>query len=168
MKSLLILSLTCCVTMASASTAAIEIAEVSPGIYRGPAPYTASDYRQLQALGIKTVLDIRKFRRRRLEEECRCVRAHDMMYTNVPVSFRPQRDGNAECALRALVDARRRPVYIHCELGRDRAGLIIALYRVRCEGWSLCAAYAEMERFGFNNRLRALENYFWDYAANCR
>jgi protein tyrosine/serine phosphatase len=165
MKSLLILSLTACVTMASAaSSAAIEIAEVSPGIYRGPAPYSASDYGQLQALGIKTVLDVRKFRRRRLEDECRRVKACGMTYKLVPVAFRPQRDGSAECALRALTDARLRPIYIHCELGRDRSGLVVALYRVRCEGWSLCAAYAEMERFDFNNRLRALENYFWDYA----
>jgi hypothetical protein len=61
-----------------------------------------------------------------------------------------------------LTSAHLQPVYIHCELGRDRSGLIIGLYRVRYEGWSPCAAYAEMQQFGFNERLRGLDRYFWE------
>jgi len=151
--------------LASPARADLQIAVVSPGIYRGPAPHTAADYRQLQALGIKTVLDVRKFRRRQMADECRCVRAYGMTYIQAPVAFRPERDGSAERALRTLADARLHPIYIHCELGRDRSGLIIGLYRVRCEGWSLCSAYCEMKRFGFRSFFRGLERYFWEYAS---
>jgi tyrosine-protein phosphatase SIW14 len=152
------------VALASTALAEMQIAEVSPGIYRGPAPQTAADYCQLSSLGIRTVMDVRKFRQRRMDDECRCVRAHGMTYKRAEVSFRPQRDGSAERALCTLADVRLRPIYIHCELGRDRSGLIIGLYRVRYEGWSLCSAYAEMKRFGFKSYLRGLERYFWDYA----
>jgi protein tyrosine/serine phosphatase len=143
---------------------ALEVIEVAPGIYRGPAPATVDDFCQLRDLGIRTVLDLRKFRQRRMDETCRCVRAHGMDYRRVSLAFRPQRDGSAERAFRALTNERLYPIYVHCELGRDRSGLIVALYRVRCQGWSLCSAYAEMQRFGFNERLRGLERYFWENA----
>lgn len=153
-----------CLLGASASQAEMAIALVSPGIYRGSAPECADDYRQLSRLGVQTVLDLRSFRRRQRERECACLKSHGIAYLNVPVSFHPQRDGSAERALRVLRDADRWPIYIHCQHGRDRSGLIIALYRVRCEGWSLRAAYCEMKRFGFNSRLRGLERYFWECA----
>jgi protein tyrosine/serine phosphatase len=151
-------------SLAPPAAAELAIAQVSPGIYRGPEPETAADYRQLQRLGINTVLDIRKFNQREMDREARCVRAYGMNYRRCPVAFRPRRDGSAERAVRALADVRRHPVYIHCDLGRDRAGLIVALYRVRYECWSRCAAYAEMKSFGFKWRFRAMERYFWECA----
>jgi len=164
MKSVFSVAWLGCVTLAAPVWADIYVVEVSPGIYRGPAPETAADYRQLSALGIRTVLDIRKFRRRQGDQECRCVHAHGMTYQRVPVAFHAEKDRSPERALRTLVDVRLHPIYIHCDLGRHRAGLIVGLYRVRCEGWSLPAAYCEMERFGFRRHFRGLERYFWNYA----
>jgi protein tyrosine/serine phosphatase len=140
----------------------MDVAEVTPGIYRGPAPRSETDYRQLTSLGIKTVLDLRTVRKRRMEEECRCVTAHGMTYLRSGVSFYPRKDGSADQALCRLTEVNLQPVYIHCELGRDRSGLVIAMYRVRCQGWSLQAAYCEMDRFGFHHYLRGLERYFWN------
>jgi hypothetical protein len=143
---------------------AMAVVEVAPGIYRGPAPKTAADFRQLRHLGVRTVMDVRKFRRRLREETCRCVRAYGMRYVWAPIGFRPERDCSPDRAVRLLANSQLHPIYIHCELGRDRSGLVIGLYRVRCQGWSVCAAYAEMQRFGFNERLRGLDRYFWDHA----
>jgi hypothetical protein len=99
-----------------------------------------------------------------MDKECRCVKAQGITYVRSGVSFWPEQDGSAERAFCKLADAHLHPIYIHCELGRDRSGLIVALYRVRCQHWSLQAAYCEMERFGFHHYLRALERYFWDHA----
>jgi hypothetical protein len=142
----------------------LECLQVAPGVYRGRAPRTEDDYRQLQRLSVRTVLDVRTFRKRRMDKECRCIKAHGMRYVRSGVSFWPEKDGSAERAFCKLTDARLHPIYIHCELGRDRSGLIVALYRVRCQGWNPEAAYCEMERFGFHHYLRALERYFWDHA----
>jgi hypothetical protein len=142
----------------------LECAQVAPGVYRGSAPRTEDDYRQLQGLGVRTVLDLRTFRTRRMDQECRCIKSLGMTYVRSGVSFWPEKDGSAERAFCKLTDARLHPIYIHCELGRDRSGLVVALYRVRCQGWSLEAAYCEMERLGFHHYLRALERYFWDHA----
>ncbi|MGZ3721881.1 MAG: phosphatase domain-containing putative toxin [Bdellovibrionales bacterium] len=40
------------------------------------------------------------------------------------------------------------PLYIHCEHGKDRTGLIVALYRIRYEGWSTDLAYKEWQDLG--------------------
>jgi hypothetical protein len=156
----------CIGTLAAASDCrgALPIVEVAPGIYRGPAPESPADYRQLRDLGVRTVLDIRKFRRRKLDEHGRCVRAHGMSYLRVPIGFYPNRDCSPDRAVRVLASAERYPIYIHCELGRDRSGLVIGLFRIRYQGWSVSGAYAEMQQFGFNERLRGLDRYFWQHA----
>jgi hypothetical protein len=156
-----------CIGMLATSAglcAALPIVEVAPGIYRGPAPETAADFRQLADLGVRTVVDVRKFRRRLMRQTCQGVRANGMNYVAAPISFYPERDCSPDRAVRLLANARLHPIYIHCELGRDRSGLAIGLFRVRCHGWSPCAAYAEMQRFGFNERLRGLDRYFWNHA----
>ena len=164
MKAIAVTLWIVCQLLTASARADLAIIEVTPGIYRGPAPETAADFRQLRCLGVKTVLDIRGFRQRQLKEEARSVRAHGMCYLNIPVAFRPERDQSPERALAALANPRRHPIYIHCKLGEDRAGLIVALYRVRCQGWSRCAAHAEMMRLGFKPYFRAMERYFWDHA----
>jgi protein tyrosine/serine phosphatase len=87
-----------------------------------------------------------------------------MNYIAAPIGFYPERDGSPERAVRLLTNERLYPIYVHCELGRDRSGLVVGLFRVRCQGWSVCAAYAEMQWFGFNERLRGLDRYFWNHA----
>jgi len=158
------LGCTACAVFTDSALADLAIVEVAPGIYRGPAPESPADYRRLRAMGINTVLDIRKFRKRQMEQERRCVNAYGMQHRSVPVGFRPQRDGSAERALRELNSVSLHPIYIHCELGRDRVGLVIGLYRVRIEGQSLRSAYGEMKRFGFQSRFRGLDRYFWERA----
>jgi protein tyrosine/serine phosphatase len=158
------LALVCCLALTASTSRGLEIGEVAPGIYRGPAPQCAADYSQLRALGVKTILDVRKFRRRAFDQERRDAAAHGMHYLLLPIAFRPERDGSAERAFKALTNARLYPIYVHCQLGRDRSSLLIGLYRVRCQGWTPGAAYAEMKRHGFKSFLRGLERYFWNRA----
>ena len=54
--------------------------------------------------------------------------------------------------LRAL-KAADRPIYVHCEHGKDRTGLVIALYRVRYDGWTPERAAAEMAAMGHTGHL---------------
>jgi len=40
-------------------------------------------------------------------------------------------------------------VFVHCRLGDDRSGMMIAAYRMAAQGWSADDAMLEMKYFGF-------------------
>jgi protein tyrosine/serine phosphatase len=55
-------------------------------------------------------------------------------------------------SLRAIETAQEKgPVLIHCKHGRDRTGLVAAMYRIVVQGWSKQAALDEMEYGGFGD-----------------
>jgi protein tyrosine/serine phosphatase len=43
------------------------------------------------------------------------------------------------------------PILFHCKAGLHRTGLIAAIYRMECEGWSRAAAVRELRANGFGN-----------------
>jgi hypothetical protein len=47
-------------------------------------------------------------------------------------------------------------IFVHCRLGDDRTGMMIASYRMAQEGWSAEKAEKEMEKFGFSFTHRRL------------
>jgi hypothetical protein len=62
-------------------------------------------------------------------------------------------------------DAKYGAVYVHCEHGADRTGLIVALYRV-ARGWSIDDARAEMNdpKFGHSSLQIWIDHKFEVYA----
>ncbi len=139
----------------------LNIRQVAPGIYEGRAPRTAADYQQLKSLGIKTVVEMRRYKPHAIAREQQALAAYGIREYRVPMGFSPLRDGSPEQVLRLLRDPELQPIYFHCNLGRERTGLVVALYRVRYQGWSRAAAYDEMRRTRFNPLLRGMDRYFW-------
>lgn len=150
---------------AAQAWADLQVRQIAPGIYTGTAPQSEADYATLQRLQVQTVVDMRKFRPLASRQEAATVERYGMRHYLIPLGFQPTKTGTPECVLRILADACQQPVYIHCQLGRDRTGMIVALYRVRYLGWSPEAAYAAMERQQFNPLLRDLDRYFWQNAS---
>jgi protein tyrosine phosphatase (PTP) superfamily phosphohydrolase (DUF442 family) len=132
------------------------------GVYYGPAPATEADVVLLQRLGIREIIDLRLLRRRASHREARWAQRAGLTYTLMPTGFTPDYpDCSLETVLRKMRQRRCGPIYVHCSLGRDRAGLIVGLYRVRHLGWTPQQAYCEMERLQYNSRLVGLDRYFW-------
>jgi hypothetical protein len=138
--------------------------EIAPGVYAGGAPRTQADYQRLQCLGIKTIVDVRDpYPRLAARAECGAD-AYCLNRVAIPLGYRPMCNNTPELVLQIMTDAEQLPVYIHCNLGRDRAALVVALYRVRYLGWSPETAYNVMRAQRFNPFLRGLDEYFWAYA----
>lgn len=115
--------------------------QVSPLLYRSAQPYV-DGFRDLQQLGIGEVLDLRLFHRD--------VPATDTQLTlfRSPLLASDIDEKNVIGALQIIANARR-PVLVHCLHGSDRTGLVVAMYRVVCQGWSKQQAIEEMENGGY-------------------
>jgi len=53
-------------------------------------------------------------------------------------------------------------VFVHCEHGQDRTGLVIGCYRVWEQGWTKDDAWTEMKKNGFHEELLGLM-LFWEW-----
>ncbi|MHB1024968.1 MAG: fused DSP-PTPase phosphatase/NAD kinase-like protein [Desulfobacteria bacterium] len=122
-----------------------RVGRVAPGIFRGAQP-EPEGYATLKAMGVRTVINVRQ---RHGEREA--VEAAGMRYVNIPISFLTKVDpAVVRKALSVMTDPANQPVFIHCSVGSDRTGVVVAIYRMEVDGWSKAEAMAEMESFGFH------------------
>ena len=128
---------------------------VEPGLFRSAQP-TSAGFRELAALGVRTVLDVAGG-----EGDAPLAKGTDLKLLHVSMSAFGLRDRRVLEALRILADPANRPVVIHCQHGADRTGAIVALYRVVVQGWSKADALREMNEGGFHHSSlwRNLDDY---------
>src|SRR5262245_5780982 len=134
----------------------MEPAPVAPGMWRGHAPWLRGDYRQLQQMGFKAVLDIRGNQPRASARERRKLERMGIIYLKVPMRFGPLSEGSGERVLAIMQNPPPLPMFVHCNLDRDRSSAVIGVYRVRVQGWSREAAIAEAKSFGMRRYYFAL------------
>lgn len=113
---------------------------LSPMIFRGPQP-SDEQYAALKRIGVRTVVSLRF-----LNDTEQQVREHGLGYIRTPIKVWDPDDEAVAAALAAITDPINQPVYMHCNLGSDRTGLVTAAYRVIEQGWSRQEAICEMER----------------------
>src|SRR3989442_2563353 len=117
--------------------------------YRGAQP-DESDYKDLKALGIKTVIDLQDSP---TSYEKRDVEALGMRYVNIPMSdssYPKQESINA--FLKLVNDPSTGKFFAHCAGGRHRTGVVGAIYRFTVDHWNYDQAYAEMKDYDFYTR----------------
>jgi uncharacterized protein (TIGR01244 family) len=134
----------------SADTQRIHIdnfGQVSPTYYRGGQP-AGSDYADLAALGVKTVINLTSDDARG-DEPAMTARA-GMKYVQIPMKTRivPTPAQLAEF-FKVVDDPANQPVFVHCVGGHHRTGVMTAVYRMTEDGWTSAQAFKEMKHFGF-------------------
>src|SRR5271167_1814587 len=126
--------------------------EVSPGIYRGARP-DAVGLMALARIGVKTDLDLEDATSV-VQQETGVAQSMGMKVISKPMSgFWTPDDKEVDEILSILDDSANYPIFVHCEHGEDRTGLIIGLYRVFHQGWKPATAYTEMKTDGFHPEL---------------
>jgi len=133
--------------------------EVTPDIFRGARP-NASGLSALAKQGIKTDLD--------LEDNAPAIAAETIIAKQLGLQFisremsstQSPTDNEVNDILSILEDQSNYPIFIHCKLGEDRTGLIVALYRVLDQKWAAQDAYNEWVQDGFHVFLKNLSGYF--------
>lgn len=121
------------------------IGRVAPGIFRGAQP-EPEGYATLKEIGIRTVINLRQ-----CHGEREAVEAAGMRYVEIPMSFFTKADPTTvRKALSVMTDPANQPVFLHCSRGVDRAGVVVAVYRMEVDGWSEEEAEAELDALGFH------------------
>ena len=126
-------------------------------MYRGAAP-TAEGIQQLKKLGVRTIVDLRDSG---VPDE---VQGTGMTYVRIPATAWQPEEEDVVQFLQTITDAGRLPVFVHCQRGADRTGMMCAVYRVAIQGWSKDEAIDEMTHggFGFYSGWRNLIQYIRD------
>jgi protein tyrosine/serine phosphatase len=116
---------------------------ITPTLYRSEQP-TALGFRNLEKMGIRTVINLRAFNSDDDEIEGTALRAERVRILTWNVG-----DDHVIDVMRMLRNADNGPFLIHCQHGADRTGLMSAMYRILEQGWSADEALAELTGGGY-------------------
>ena len=117
--------------------------KVSDTLYRSAQP-SAEGMRNLKAMGVETVVDLRSFHSDRDE-----IGDTGLAYEQIYVKAWHPEEEDAVRFLQIVTNPKHSPVIVHCQHGADRTGTMCVLYRVAVQGWSKEEALKEMTDGGF-------------------
>ncbi len=114
-----------------------HLAQVDNGVYKGSRPKSDADYRFLQSLHVKYIVDLQFLPILTVLEKRK---AKKYGITVIPglmnaSPFSPS-EKHVDAVLAILRDQRYQPVYFHCKFGRDRTSVIAGLYKMYFLGMS--------------------------------
>lgn len=123
-----------------------NVGRVAPGVYRGANPLPEG-YETLSRMGVRTVVNLRS-----QNDEQEAASARGMHSVGLPMSaYGPVDAETVRRAVALMADPANRPVSVHCLQGRDRTGVVVAVYRMEIDGWSPKEAEEEMRAYGFHD-----------------
>jgi tyrosine-protein phosphatase SIW14 len=123
---------------------------VTSTLFRGAQPNNLA-YAGLQKLGMNIVVDFRG-EGGEVTAEKKSVEALGMKFVSLPWNggALPSRD-ELLTFFTLLRDNPDQKVFIHCQYGADRTGVMIALYRIAVDHWTAEQAISEMKEFHYHS-----------------
>jgi len=136
--------------------------KINSNYFRGAQPEDR-DFKDLAALGVRTVIDLTRDGR---ASEKGLVEQAGMKFYRIPMttSDRPSEAAVTQF-LKLVNDPASQPVYVHCQGGRHRTGIMTAVYRMTQDGWTADRAYQEMKQYRFEGfpGHPVLKKFVYDY-----
>lgn len=137
----------------------MNAASIAMNLYRGAQP-SLDGFAGLNKLGIDIVVDFRD-EASQIKLEKKSVESQGMKFVSVPWrgDSLPTHD-ELVTFFKLLRDNPDKKIFIHCEYGKDRTGVMSAIYRIAVEHWSADQSIAEMKEFHYDRaRLPHLARY---------
>ena len=134
---------------------------IADGVYRSGQPRGETGWNYLKNIGITTVVKLNKFSSDEDEaEEFRMAKEHNikvvpiyMQPEDFPHNWNPWASPDLKDimqAIKVLENRGNEKVLVHCSHGKDRTGLVVAVYSVRNKNLCKDAAYEQMKYYGAN------------------
>lgn len=122
---------------------------VSPTLLRGGQPRDGG-LAALKNAGVKTIVNLRDGEDD-IAEEAEVARSLGLKYVSIPLSvFGSVSNDEINQFLSVTNSQNNQPVFVHCRQGQDRTGTMVAMYRMKEQGWTADKAYQEMKDYGFH------------------
>ncbi|MBI3654717.1 MAG: tyrosine-protein phosphatase [Acidobacteria bacterium] len=136
--------------------------QVNERLYRGAQP-KKDGLKKLAALGVKSILNLRG-EDENTQAEQREAQALGLNYFALPMGglSRPS-DEQITQALAIINNPENGVVFVHCQHGADRTGVVIACYRMSQESQTAAQAKAEAEKYGMSWVQFGMKRYISDY-----
>jgi protein tyrosine/serine phosphatase len=128
---------------------------LTPTLYRSQQP-TALGMKNLEKLGIRTVINLRAF-----NDDLDEMRGTALRAVHVPVHTWHLETEDVVAVMRELQHPENGPFLIHCQHGADRTGLMSAMYRMLEQNWTADDALAELVGggYGYHSMWRNIRRY---------
>lgn len=122
--------------------------QVTESLYRGGQPASVG-LAKLREFGIDIIVNFRN-EPGKIEAERQRVERLGMRYVSIPWRGKDDPDDRQVAAfLRLLRENAGKRVFVHCQRGSERTGVMVAAFRILEQGWTPTQALQEMETFGF-------------------
>jgi Tyrosine phosphatase family len=147
-------------------TSLVRFAQLDDGVYKGSKPRNDADFQFLESKHIKYILEL-NFLPFLSKPEKGKAKKYGMTLLSVHMNASPLAPSEKHVAriMSILRDKRFHPIYLHCDIGRDRTSLIAGLYEIYYHGMSPQDAWQKMKGYGFKDSwtLRGLKTYFYKH-----
>ena len=120
--------------------------EVTPNLFRGAHP-SPEGFQSLARMGVSIIVDARGGQS---ESEGKEVSRMGLQYVAIPWQCYFPKDEVFARFLKLLRDNPDKKIFVHCRLGNDRTGMMVAAYRMAEQGWTADEAMREMVQFGYS------------------
>jgi protein tyrosine phosphatase (PTP) superfamily phosphohydrolase (DUF442 family) len=117
--------------------------KVNDRLYRGGQP-EPEGIKELEKLGVKTIIGLRS-----AHSDKEILGNAKIAYEAIPMQAWDIKEDDLVRFLQLATDKNRQPVFVHCQHGADRTGVLCAAYRVAVDGWTKQQAIDEMTQGGF-------------------
>lgn len=120
--------------------------KVSEDLYRGAQP-TTEGMKQLEKLGIKTIVNLRF-----ITSDRKLLKGTGLEYEHINTTTLTTDTKDVIRFLKIATNPDCTPVFVHCHRGVDRTGVMCAAYRIIVQNWTKEQAIKEMTKGGFTTR----------------
>ncbi len=123
--------------------------EVNPQLYRGGMLDKTAGWDKLKTLKIKSIISFEEENPQSCKRK-QTAESFGLKVYSIPVSlYAAPTDKQVLEFLTIALTSENQPIFVYCNNGRDRSGVMIALYRVVVEGWTIKNAYHEAVSLGY-------------------
>lgn len=152
----LILFLACCCNKEPPRndiTGLPNFAKVSETLYRGAQP-GKEGFTELKKMGVKTIINLRGY-----HSDRDLIKGLGFQYIEIPLNAGDTDEKNVIKFLKAVANPNNGIIFVHCQHGSDRTGMMIAIYRMFVQGWTADEAMQELPSFGFHEIYSSIREY---------